>query len=263
MKLRETETLSRERFGDHVLVRYRWEEATPEPGQFVMVRAGDPNTSLIPFLPRPFFVHDHDAGVASILFEVRGAGTALLAQASGPLLVSEPLGRGFDLAGIGDGPVALVGDGVWVASLQLLARQLQLRGVPHDVYLEAPATAHEAYAGLLSERYPSATLVRTDGSGGAPRKVLERLGDPTRYRTIFVSGSPEMLYAARGACAGKVATQLALRERMACADGSCYGCAVPLAGGGFARACTEGPVFAGEEVAALAGRAAGEAVAAR
>jgi dihydroorotate dehydrogenase electron transfer subunit len=249
VKLHEAEVVSRERFGDHVLLRYRWDGASPEPGQFVMARASHPSRGSGPFLSRPFFVHDHENDVSSLLFEVRGTGTALLAEEGAPLLISGPLGRGFGLDCAGEGAVVLVGGGVWVAPLKLLARHLALRGVPHDVYLEVPATAHAAYAELLSKSYPSAVLVPTDGSPTSPRVVLERLGELTRYRAVFVSGSGEMLAVAREACAGMVAGQLALRERMACADGSCYGCAVPLVGGGYARACVEGPVFAAEEIA--------------
>jgi dihydroorotate dehydrogenase electron transfer subunit len=261
VKLHEAEVVNRERFGDQVLVRYRWDGGPPEPGQFVMARASHPSNSLAPFLSRPFFAHDHENDVSSLLFEVRGTGTAFLAEEGAPLLVSGPLGRGFDLDGAGEGPVALIGGGVWVAPLKLLARHLELRGVPHDVYLEVPATVHAAYAELLSKSYPSAVLVPTDGSPTAPRVVLERLGDLTGYRAVCVSGSVEMLAAAREACAGMVSAQLALRERMACADGSCYGCAVPLAGGGYARACVEGPVFAAEEITwPLARSAAGASV---
>ena len=249
MKLQEGEVVSRERFGAHAILHYRWDRTPPKPGQFVMARASQPFGSPVPFLSRPFFAHDHEDDASSLLFEVRGTGTALLAKEAAPLLVSEPLGRGFDLERAGEGPVALVGGGVWVAPLKLLARHLMLRGVPHDVYLEVPATAHAAYADLLSKSYPSAVLVPTHGSPAAPRVVLERLGDLTRYRAVCVSGSVEMLGAAREACAGMVAAQFALRERMACADGSCYGCAVPLSGGGYARACVEGPVFAVEEIA--------------
>jgi dihydroorotate dehydrogenase electron transfer subunit len=36
---------------------------------------------------------------------------------------------------------------------------------------------------------------------------------------------------------------------MACCYGACFGCVVPLAGGGYARVCVDGPVM---EAAALA-----------
>ncbi len=61
-----------------------------------------------------------------------------------------------------------------------------------------------------------------------------------------------MLDALKRASEGTVSVQLALRERMACASGSCYGCAVPVWDSGartYARACVEGPVFPAEVLA--------------
>ena len=54
-----------------------------------------------------------------------------------------------------------------------------------------------------------------------------------------------------------VPAQLAVRERMACANGSCHGCAVQVWGVSsgetrtktYARACVEGPVFPAEVLA--------------
>lgn len=248
MRLSEVEVLGRERFGSHVLIRYVWDGAVPEPGQFVMARPVGSNFD--PFLSRPFFVHDFEDGVASLLFEVRGVGTAILAGEGVCMRVSQPLGRGFDLVSAEvTGPAALVGGGVWVAPLKLLSRHLALREVEHAVFLEVPATAHGAYAELLSWTYPTATLVPTGGSPDTSRLVLDHLGDLDRYSVLYVSGPDAVLAAARDACAGRVPAQLALRERMACADGSCYGCAVPVRVSGvqtYARACIEGPVFPAE-----------------
>lgn len=249
MKLHEAEVLSRERFGNHVLLRYRWNGDPPEPGQFVMVRAVSPRT-FDPFLSRPFFAHDHAGGVSSLLFEVRGRGTALLAEENGELMVSAPLGQGFIVKV--EGPVALVGGGVWVSPLKLLSRRLGELGVLHDVFLEIPGTAPEAYADWVGRNYPGATLVPTDGSPASPRAVLDRVGELACYRAVYVSGPAEMLVAAKGASGDVVPAQLALRERMACANGSCHGCAVPVRDGGaltYARACVEGPVFPAEVLA--------------
>lgn len=248
MKLHRVEVLSRERFGDHILLQYRWDADPPEPGQFVMVRPE--RRALDPFLSRPFFAHDYGRGRMSLLFEVRGRGTALLAEESEGLLVSAPLGRGFVLDA--EGPAALVGGGVWVAPLKLLVRRLRERGTAHHVYLEVPAAAPKAYASLLAESYPHATLVPTAGGAGAPRVVLGRLGDLSRYGTVHASGPTEMLAAVKDASGGVVSAQLALRERMACANGSCYGCAVPVQRDkevSYARACVEGPVFPAEVLA--------------
>ena len=35
---------------------------------------------------------------------------------------------------------------------------------------------------------------------------------------------------------------------MACGFGSCFGCAVPLAGGGYMRLCVDGPTVAGDRI---------------
>ncbi len=247
MKFHRAKIVHRERFGNHALLRYRWAGAVPEPGQFVMVRpAGD---ALDPFLARPFFVHNYDEEVLSVLFEVRGRGTAMFADEDDAVLVSEPRGRGFR---INADPVALLGGGVWVAPLKLLSERLERSGVAHDVYLEVPRDAPAAYAAWISENYPGANLVSTGDPANAPQELLARIGTLDEYAGVYVSGAPETLVAARNICAGRVPAQLAVRERMACANGSCYGCAVPVKNGDettYARACIDGPVFLGEELA--------------
>jgi dihydroorotate dehydrogenase electron transfer subunit len=253
VKTYEVEVSFRERFGDHTLLRYRWPREPPEPGQFVMARAATPFATLDPFLFRPLFAHDYVDGELSLLFEVRGRGTALLAEENPQLLVSAPLGRGF--AAEGGGPVALVGGGVWVSPLKLLSRHLSESGVPHDLFLEVPSTAPKAYAEWIRENYPGAALVPTDESlTPSAWRVLGCVGDLVRYRTIYASGTVEMLTAVKNASAGVVSAQLALRERMACANGSCYGCAVPVWEFGeltYVRACIEGPIFPAEILGSL------------
>ncbi|MDX6379569.1 MAG: dihydroorotate dehydrogenase electron transfer subunit [Rubrobacteraceae bacterium] len=249
MKLHAVEVLERERFGDHALLRYHWTGNRPKPGQFVMARTAPAERSLDPFLSRPLFVHDYEDNVASLLFEIRGRGTALLAEDDAGLLVSAPLGRGF-IVNRG-GPVALVGGGVWVSPLKLLFRRLDWLGVAHDIYLEMPATAPDDYAAWISEHYAGAILVPTRGVSDASQTVLNRLGDLSRYTVIYASGPTAMLKAVQRVSANTVPAQLALRERMACANGSCYGCAVPVWKSGartYARACIEGPVFPAEVV---------------
>lgn len=249
MKLYRANITSRERFGDHALVSYAWEDEPPEPGQFVMVRSRDPARAVDPFLSRPLFAHDYHEGVMSLLFEVRGRGTELLACENESLLVSAPLGRGFD---VGSGPAAIVGGEIWVSPLKLLSRRMAESGIEHDVYLELPVSATDAYKSWLPTCYPDATLVSTDGSASSSRFVLDSLGEPDRYASIYVSGGPEMLVAAKEAFPDVVPAQLAVRERMACASGACYGCAVPIWDLGervYARSCVEGPVFEAGDLA--------------
>lgn len=233
--------LERRGIGEHLLLRYEWDCPEPEPGQFVGVRAGD---SLDPFLPRPFFVHDRGEKDISLLFKVRGRGTEALAGISDELLVSAPRGRGFEVEP--GGRAALVGGGVWVAPLRLLSRRLRERGVEHDVYLEALSGAPEEYLGWLGEAYPGAKILPTDGSPGAVVRALPDLGG---YGAVYVSGDGATLSAV---AERRADAQLAVRERMACMDGSCYGCVVPVRAGGevaYRRVCVEGPVFAGRDLA--------------
>lgn len=245
MRLYRQKLLERKEIGGHVLLRYEWSGPEPEPGQFVGARAGG---SLDPFLPRPFFVHDrvHDRGEGdmSILFKVRGRGTAALAGISGDIQVSAPRGRGFGVEpGVGS---ALVGGGVWVAPLKFLSRRLRERGVEHGIYLEAPSGAPEEYLRWLEEAYPGAEFLPTDGSPGAIVRALPDLGG---YAAVYVSGDRDTL---SGLADIRPDAQLAVRERMACMDGSCYGCVVPVrsgAGVSYRRTCVEGPVFVGRELA--------------
>lgn len=249
MKLHRVRVVHRERFGNHALIRYVWNDSPPAPGQFVMARPASAAHALDPFLARPFFAHDHEGDVVSLLFEVRGRGTVLLAEEREELLVSRPRGRGFEIR---RGPVALVGGGVWVAPLKLLSRRLEQAGVSHDTYIEIPKSAPGDYAAWLAQGYPAARFVHTADPAGAPGRLFEEIGDLGRYSTLYASGPAETLAATKRASEGRVVAQLALRERMACADGSCYGCAVPVLGDGersYARACVDGPVFRAEALA--------------
>ncbi len=108
------------------------------------------------------------------------------------------------------------------------------------------------YREFLEERFPEAVLVDTGAGSGAAAEFVERVGDLSLYEDVYVSGTQETLAAAKSASAGVVGAQLAVRERMACANGSCYGCAVPVWRAGeraYVRACVEGPVFEAAELA--------------
>src|SRR3712207_6758084 len=81
MKFYTVPVEEREEVGSYTLLGYSWREGALEPGQFVMARAAGYPVTLDPFLARPFSFYDYDGEVATLLFEVRGRGTALLDQA--------------------------------------------------------------------------------------------------------------------------------------------------------------------------------------
>jgi dihydroorotate dehydrogenase electron transfer subunit len=211
---------SRERLGSYRVLRYPW-EGDVEPGQFVLIRAASQRTSFDPFLARPFSVYDLRGGVMSVLLEVRGRGTRLIAS-SEEIEVSAPHGRGYR-PDVPAGRVALIAREGKVAPLRLLYRRLQERGVDHDIFLQLAA----AQVPILRD-FPGA-------------RVVDDFGDLSGYAAVYASGP--------GAVPPGIPCQVAVEEMMACGEGSCYGCAVPLAGGGYARACVEGPVFEARELA--------------
>ena len=81
MKFHTVKVEDREQVGGYTVLRYQW-DGEIEPGQFVMARAGSFPYTLDPFLARPLSFYDHDGETASLLFEVRGRGTALLDRPS-------------------------------------------------------------------------------------------------------------------------------------------------------------------------------------
>jgi dihydroorotate dehydrogenase electron transfer subunit len=243
MKFYSVPVERREELGGYTLLRYRWCEGPVEPGQFVMARGAGYPLTLDPFLARPFSFYDYDGTVASLLFEVRGRGTALLDQASKKIEVSAPLGRGFriDVAG---GRAALLGGGIGVAPLKVLSGRLSELGVAHDVFLGFA----DARSAMVVREFPGSKVATMDGSVGTRGTVLDAVPQLENYPVIYACGPNPMLAAVKRAAGAGSVCQLSVEERMGCGNGSCNGCVVPVRGG-YVRSCIEGPVFPAEVLA--------------
>jgi dihydroorotate dehydrogenase electron transfer subunit len=234
----------REQVGGYTLLRYHWRELPIEAGQFVMARAaGQPHT-FDPFLARPLSFYDYDGEVASLLFEVRGHGTALLDKATESIEVSAPLGRGFRIDASGE-RAALLGGGIGVAPLKVLSRRLDDLGVNHDVFLGFA----DAAAARISTDFSGATVTTMDGSLGTRGTVLDAAMDLESYAVVYACGPNPMLAAVKRAAGSGGVCQLSVEERMGCGNGSCNGCVVPVRERGYVRSCVEGPVFEAEALA--------------
>lgn len=242
MKFHAVTLEGRRHLGTYTVLDYRWPEPV-EPGQFVMARLNGYPVTLDPFLARPFSFYDHDGEIASLLFEVRGRGTALLDRAAQRIEVTSPLGQGFHIEAVSK--AALIGGGVGIAPMKILSRRLDALGVPHDVYLGfAGAAMAEA-----AREFPGAKVATVDGSVGTHGTVLDAAPDLARYPAVYACGPNPMLAAVKlAARAGRV-RQLSVEERMGCGNGSCNGCVVPVANRGYVRSCVEGPVFDAEALA--------------
>ena len=96
------------------------------------------------------------------------------------------------------------------------------------------------------------------GHRGYVTDLLERMlaGDQARSAAVYSCGPPAMLEAVRQMCAERgTPCELALESPMACGFGACFGCAVPLADGGYMRLCVDGPVVRGDQIeTAMPGR---------
>ena len=224
----------------------------PQPGQFYMLAAADRwggGEDERPFLPRAFSVLRPAEHGLEFLLERVGPGTARLCEleAGDGLWVTGPLGRGFTAPSDDRRPV-LCGGGVGIAPLALLQDALRAAGRPAPVMLGFRDGAHAAGAQLLR----GALVATDDGSVGHHGLVTELLADELDdddHAVVYACGPPPMLEAVRAMCAERgVPAQLALEAGMACGFGACFGCVVPVAGGGYLRVCVDGPVVAGERL---------------
>ena len=244
MKFYSVQVEERKELGGYTLLRYRWNDGPVEPGQFVMARAAGYPVTLDPFLARPFSYYDYDGEVASLLFEVRGRGTALLDLAP-TIQVTAPLGRGFAIEA-DLGRAALLGGGIGVAPLKVLGRRLDALGVPYDVFLGFA----DAGSAVVAREFAGAEVATMDGSVGTHGTVLDAVvGTLQDYPAVYSCGPNPMLAAVKLAAGEQSLCQLSVEERMGCGNGSCNGCVVPMRGGGYVRSCVEGPVFRAEVLA--------------
>jgi dihydroorotate dehydrogenase electron transfer subunit len=243
MKFYSVKVEEREELGSYTLLKYRWTDGSLEPGQFVMARAAGYPATLDPFLARPFSFYDYDGKTASLLFEVRGRGTALLDLAS-TIEVTAPLGKGFRIDP-GLGRAVLLGGGIGVAPLKILSRRLNAVGIPHDMYLGFA----DGRPAAVAREFPGAGVATMDGSAGIHGTVLDAADSLEGYKAIYACGPNPMLAAVKLAAGQNSLCQLSVEERMGCGNGSCNGCVVPVRGGGYIRSCIEGPVFPAEVLA--------------
>ncbi|HVD00634.1 MAG TPA: FAD-binding oxidoreductase [Candidatus Dormibacteraeota bacterium] len=200
------------------------------PGQFVnlLLRPG-------PLLRRPFSVFRATEGRVEILLRAVGAGTAglLALEAGDRVSMLGPLGNGFTLDPAW-GSVALVSGGLGAAPFPIAAAAARAEGLT-VTWVHGARSA----ADLCSEWEGDDALWATDdGSRGHHGSALDAV--PDGIGAVLACGPNSMLAAVAGRWPQ---AQVAVETYMGCGTGVCLGCAVPLASGGYDRACREGPVY--------------------
>lgn len=241
----------------------------PAPGQFYMLSGpGWGSRGGRPFLPRAFSVADAEPSGDGVrldfLLEAVGPGTSCLAELSegSELLITGPLGEPFSEPGelvAGALGAVLVGGGIGIAPLALMRRRLVAGGVPTRTLIGFRNRDHAG--GLELFRCSEVGLASEDGHIGergyvTPLLEAAQAGDDAALAPVYACGPPAMLEAVRRICADRgVVAELAMEAPMGCGFGACFGCAVPLAAGGYMRLCVDGPVVRADllETAIVAG----------
>ncbi len=209
-----------------------------KPGQFVNIRLDGL------YLRRPISVYDSEPGRLAIIYKTVGKGTEQMNRmcAGKQLDVLTGLGNGYDLKKAGDRPL-LLGGGVGVPPLYLLAKQLTARGKQVTAVLGFNTKAEVFGEEAFRELGCRVTVTTADGSLGTKGFVTDAL--PDGYSYFYTCGPEPMLKAVYRAT--KTSGQFSFEERMGCGFGACMGCSCRTVTG-YKRICREGPVLEKEEI---------------
>lgn len=197
---------------------------------------------------------DKAAGTMRLVFQVRGNGTAELAQIKqGDMLdVLAPLGQGFPQFSP-EKKVLLAGGGIGAPPLLGLAAHYGKNAVAclgfrnrDNVVLKKDFAAFGTEVRIATE----------DGSAGEKGYVTGLFSPEESFDYIYACGPGAMLGAiCKVAQEKKIPCYISLEERMACGVGACLGCACGLLDDRgnqyYGHVCKDGPVFDYRRVAAF------------
>ena len=217
------------------------------PGQFVMVKGWEGND---PFLMRPFCIDavDRERGTLSVLYKVKGKGTELLSKAAvgSAVQMIGPLGHGWPIPK-GARRIAIVGRGIGIAAIWLLAEDCRRNGIEVVAYLSAKCEEELFHrsdmecAGVLVRATTNPMLKITD----AFARDCETMHFDAAYScgSKRLAGEMKKLHAQYG-----FPGYISLEEHMACGIGACKGCVCETRESEngevrYARVCKDGPVF--------------------
>ncbi|MCX7765160.1 MAG: dihydroorotate dehydrogenase electron transfer subunit [Candidatus Sumerlaeia bacterium] len=216
-----------------------------KPGQFVMLRVQE---SLEPFLPRPFSIADVDESkeTISILFNIRGIGTRLLAQKhkGETVRMFGPLGSGFTINPHSPEHL-LVAGGIGMAPLFFLLQELRRRSLNAQLIFGACTSAELCLRKEILELTERVVFITEDGSLGRKGLITDFINQYLSPNSaVYVCGPSglinKMVQITRKC--GVLEAQFSMEAQMACGVGACLGCVIKTAHG-YKRVCTEGPVF--------------------
>ncbi len=234
------------------------------PGQFLMIKCAE-EVGDDPLLRRPFSIFSirrhartgKPLGLEILVKDV-GAGTHKLVQLrpGREIYVLGPQGKSFELRDDMGEQIrfaCLVGGGVGIAALLLLAQELPARGVVPILFYGARTKAELVLRDYFERLGIKTCYTTEDGSFGERGLVsapIERfLKNHARQGVrVYACGPWAMMRAVhRLSLRNKTECEVSLEARMGCSLGACMGCVVrassPKDEAHFIRVCVEGPVI--------------------
>ncbi|MBI5345368.1 MAG: dihydroorotate dehydrogenase electron transfer subunit [Deltaproteobacteria bacterium] len=235
---------------------------TPEiiPGHFVMLKVSD---GLDPFLRRPLGVYNvlggkgagaFRGGGIELLYKVVGKGTKILSlkRPGESVGVLGPLGNGFPTACRPSRKAIIIGGGMGVVPLYLLAKRLKNVAMLFGVRTKKEAALVKDFKGLEIKLL----LSSEDGSIGHKGLVTDLLRREITPASVIYACGPLGMLKSVSVIAGGVRARcyVSLERSMACGIGVCLGCAVKAsahkekADKEYRMVCSDGPVFNAEDI---------------
>lgn len=222
-----------------------------KPGQFLNVRVSD---DLDPFFRRPFGIYRTQNGRVDLLIEIRGKGTALLAERkSGETLdILGPLGgKSFMLPSEKIKNVVMIGGGIGVAPLLALVDALKDSGKNLILLYGARDSNYIFDLKIFEEAGCEVHIATDDGSVGIKGRISEvfdKIPLDNDETFLYTCGPAPMLKSVQDfARENNLSGECSCEEVMACGIGACLGCVVNTVNG-YKTVCHDGPVFDLQEV---------------
>jgi dihydroorotate dehydrogenase electron transfer subunit len=209
----------------------------------------------VPLLRRPFAFSAFDAktGSASMIYQKRGRGTEILTgkKPGDPLDVLGPLGKGFQMPDNAEKAILAAG-GIGLGPIMFLARALGSQGRGFQLIFGCKNSTLIPDTEGFRSLFP--IICTDDGSAGFKGMTgdyLSSIESSIGANSILCACGPAPMLKACHEIAQKkgCGCLVSVEQVMACGVGACMGCAVKMAAGGYKRACIEGPVFDGKEIA--------------
>lgn len=228
-----------------------------KPGHFVEIRVAD---SVEPLLRRPISIYnmDKEKGILELIFQVKGKGTAILAnrKQGEEIDILGPLGYGtFSIKG--DANVAIIGGGIGTFPLYELAKQLQQANTKVNTYIGFRSKNFVVLEEEFKKVSNKLVLTTDDGSYAQAGFAIEQLKEDIKTQkidAIYACGPLPMLKAVQALSMQEhIPCQISLEEKMGCGIGACLGCAVktaksPKDAPEYWHVCKAGPVFNAQDV---------------